>query len=56
MIPVIDLAITFLEMYLGKMSNKLPAEVVAAIGAAIDALSAHKTDLLTKANMEAARG
>lgn len=56
MIEVIDLGLTFLQMFLGKMSNKLPAEVVASIQAAVDALVLHKNDLITKAALEAQRG
>lgn len=56
MIEAVDLSLTFLQLFLGKMSSKLPAQVVAAVQAAVDALAAHRTDLLTKANFEAQRG
>ena len=55
-ITLLDLGITFLQSFLGKLSNKLPAEVVAAVQAAIDAIAAHKDDAITKANLEAQRG
>jgi hypothetical protein len=53
---IIDLGIEFLQMFLGKLGNKLPVEVVTSIQASIDALAAHKQDELTKANFEAQRG
>lgn len=53
---ILDLGITFLQSFLQSTGQKVPSEVVAAIQAAIDALSAHKADLLTKANFEAQRG
>lgn len=56
MIELIDLGVTFLQMFLGKLSNQLPAEVLAAVEAAINALDAHKNDLITKAALEAQRG
>lgn len=56
MIELIDLGMTFLEMFLGKLKTQIPAEVVTAVQAAIDALAAHKQDLISKANLEAQRG
>lgn len=56
MIPILDLGITFLQMFLGKLGNQVPAQVVEAIQAAIDALVLHHADLVTKANLEAQRG
>lgn len=53
---LIDLGLTFLQSFLGKLSNKLPAEIVKSLQASIDALAAHRNDLLTKANFEALRG
>lgn len=53
---LLDLGITFLQQFLISTGQKIPSQVVAAIQAAIDALSAHKDDLLTKANFEAQRG
>jgi hypothetical protein len=55
-ITLIDLGISFLESFLSGLKNKLPAEVVAAVQAAVDALAAHKADALTKANFESQRG
>jgi hypothetical protein len=56
MIEAIDIGLGLLETFLGRLKNKLPAEVVAAIQDAYDALDAHKQDLITKANLEAQRG
>jgi hypothetical protein len=53
---LIDLGFSFLQSFLGSLKNKLPANVVTALQAAIDALAAHKADILTKANFEAQRG
>lgn len=55
-ITLIDLGFAFLQNFLGSLKSKLPAEVAAALQAALDALAAHKADLLTKANFEAQRG
>lgn len=55
-ITIIDLVATFLQTFLGNMKSKLPAEVVTSVQATLDALFAHKDDLLTKANFEAQRG
>lgn len=56
-IQLIDLGISFLLPFLqGLKNSKVPAEVVAAVQAAIDAIAAHKQDLLTKANFDAQRG
>lgn len=56
-IQLIDLGISFLLPFLqGLKNSKVPAGVVAAVQAAIDAIAAHKQDLLTKANFDAQRG
>lgn len=55
-ISLIDLGLSFLETFLGKMKNQLPAEVAGAVQAAIDAIAAHKDDVITKAALEAQRG
>lgn len=53
---LVDTGLSFLQGFLTSMkSGKAPAEVVAALQAAVDAVAAHKADLLTKANFEAAR-
>lgn len=56
MIALIDLGLTFLTGFLGNVQNQVPKNVVSAIQAAIDALSAHREDLITKANLESNRG
>lgn len=56
MIEFIDLGLGVLQTLLSKLKTQVPAEVVAAIQAAYDALDAHKNDLVTKANLEANRG
>jgi len=55
-ITVIDIGLSFLEGYLSRLRYLLPVHVVAAVQAAIDALAAHKADLITKQNLEAQRG
>lgn len=56
-ITLLDLGVQFLLPFLQSLKNgKVPAEVVAAVQAAIDAIAAHKQDLLTKANFDAQRG
>jgi hypothetical protein len=56
LITLIDVGASFLEMWLSKLHSQLPAQVVAAVQAAIDALIAHKNDLMTKAEWESQRG
>lgn len=56
MIEFIDLGLGVLETILSKLKSQVPVEVVTAMQAAIDALAAHKNDLVTKANLEAQRG
>lgn len=53
---VFDLAVAFLEGFLGTLKSKLPLQVTQAVQAAIDAIIAHKNDPLTKAAFEAQRG
>lgn len=55
-IQLIDLGVGLLETLLGKLKSQVPAEVAAAVQAAIDALAAHRDDLITKANLDAERG
>ncbi len=53
----IDLGLTLLQAILSKyQKNKAPVEVTAAIQAAIDAVLAHKDDVITKAALESQRG
>lgn len=55
MIETVDLALGILETLLGKLKSQWPTEVATAVQAAIDAVAAHKSDLVTKAALEAQR-
>jgi len=56
-LTLIDLGIQFLLPFLsGLKGGKAPAEVIAAIQAAIDAIIAHKQDIINKSNLDALRG
>jgi hypothetical protein len=56
-IQLIDLGIQFLIQYLsGLKGAKVPAEILASVQAAIDALAAHKNDVISKSNLDAMRG
>jgi hypothetical protein len=55
-VTLLDLGFSFLQMFLGKLSSKLPAEVAAAVQKAMDAIAAHRDDQITKLNLEAERG
>lgn len=55
-LELLNLGLTFLNQYLSGIKNKLPAEVVTSVQAAITALEAHRDDIVTKANLEAQRG
>jgi hypothetical protein len=45
-----------LQYLSGLKNGKVPAEIVTAIQAAIDALLAHKQDVISKSNLESLRG
>lgn len=56
-LSLIDLGLGFLQTFLGQLTaNKAPAEVVAAVQAAVDALFSHKNDVITKVALESQRG
>jgi len=56
-LSLIDVGLTFLQSFLGGLkTSKAPADVVAAVQAAVDALFAHKADIISKANLDALRG
>lgn len=55
-LTLLDLGMSFLEAFLSKLKNKLPAEVATAVQAAIDAIAKHKDDSVTKIALEAQRG
>jgi hypothetical protein len=54
---LIDLGIALGKQLIGSLTQaKAPIEVLDAIGDTVTALEAHKSDLITKANLEAQRG
>jgi hypothetical protein len=56
-LTLIDLGIQFLLPFIsGLKGGKAPAEVIAAVQAAIDAIIAHKQDVINKANLDSLRG
>ena len=56
-LTLLDLGINFLLPFLTAIKGaKVPAEVVAAVQSAIDALIAHKQDVINMANLDAQRG
>lgn len=56
-LTIIELGIQFLLPFLSSLKNgKAPAEILASIQAAIDALLTHKADIISKSNLEALRG
>lgn len=56
MITLADIVFGFLSMFLSQHGQKLPAELVAAGQAAVDAWAAHRDDVVTQANLESQRG
>lgn len=56
MIELIQLGLSFLQPFLAQLHNQVPAEIEAAVAAAVDALAKHRDDLVTQANLEAQRG
>ncbi len=56
MIAILSLVLPFLETFLSQHGQQLPADILASVQAAYDALMAHKADLMTKAEWEAQRG
>lgn len=56
-LTLIDLGIQFLLPFIsGLKGGKAPAEVIAAVQAAIDAIIAHKVDIINKSNLDSLRG
>ena len=56
-LTLIDLGIQFLLPFIsGLKGGKAPAEVIQAVQAAIDAIIAHKQDVISKANLDSLRG
>ena len=56
MISLLDMGFGLVEMLLAKHGHKLPAELVEAGQAAVDAWAKHRADVVTKANLEEQRG
>lgn len=56
-LTLIDVGLTFLQQFVGGLkTGKAPAEVIAAVQAALDAIFAHKADIISKSNLDALRG
>lgn len=57
MTMILDIAIPLIQALLGTLTkNQAPQYVLSALNAAIDALSQHQNDIVTKAALEAQRG
>jgi len=57
MIMAIDLALPLLSSLISNLTkSQAPTHIISAVQAAIDALAAHRDDLITKDNLEAQRG
>lgn len=56
-LTLIDVGLSFLQQFVnGLKTGKAPAEVIASVQAALDAIFAHKSDIITKAGLDAQRG
>jgi len=56
-LQLIELGIQFLLPFIsGLKGGKAPAEIIASIQAAVDALLAHKQDMISKSNLDSMRG
>lgn len=56
-LTLLELGIQFLLPFIsGLKGGKAPAEIIAAVQSAIDALIAHKQDVISKSNIDALRG
>lgn len=56
MITFLDLLFGLASSVLEQYGKKLPAELVSATQAAVDAWATHRSDVVTKAALEAERG
>jgi len=56
-LSLIEMGIGFLTQFLaGLKGAKAPVEVLTALQAAIDSLTTHKYDIISKANLDSLRG
>ncbi len=55
-VMLLDLGISFGQMFLDKIKNRAPSDLLSAGKSFLDAAMAHKDDVISKANLEAARG
>jgi hypothetical protein len=55
-IALLDLGISFGQMFLEKIKNRAPSDLLSASQAFLDAAIAHKNDVISRANLEAQRG
>ena len=56
MLGILNIVIPFLEAFLANHGQNLPAEILKSVQAAYQALSQHRGDLITKANLDSLRG
>jgi hypothetical protein len=56
-LALLDVGLSFLQQFVsGLKSGKAPAEIIAAVQAAADAIFNHKADIISKSNLESLRG
>jgi hypothetical protein len=55
-VMLLDLGISFGQSFLEKLKTKAPADLLSAGKAFVDSVAAHRDDVISKANLEAARG
>lgn len=56
-VTLLDVGLSFLQTFVGGLkTGKAPAEVIAAVQAAVDALFSHKADIISKSNLDSLRG
>jgi hypothetical protein len=55
-VTLLELGLSFLQMFLTRTEKKMPAEVVSAVQSAVSAIAKHRDDQITRLNLEALRG
>ena len=56
-LTVLEMGIQFLGPFIASLkAGKAPAEVITAVQGALDAVIAHKADVISKLNLDAQRG